>query len=92
MFWRLTIFGLFREFVVGLRIKRDEFMRDTRIGYQAIGIWIATQNKNGHMPKFETLVAGPKVPQSVEQMKSALQLMSQQTGVALQKLKKQRVH
>lgn len=91
MFWGLTLRELFREFVVGLRVRRDEFARYTLIGYQAVAIWVETQNKK-RMPKFDSLIGVKKQPQSVQQMKSVLELMSMQMGVPLQKLKKRRIH
>lgn len=83
---------MFREFVIAQRKQRDEFQRASLIGYQAVAIWIATQNKKGRMPSFESLVGAQKAVQSVQQLKSALELMSVQTGIPLQKAKKRRVH
>lgn len=77
--------------MIAKRLNRQSFERDTSIGYQAVAIWIATQNKKGRMPSFESFIGTQKAPQTVHQLKSALELLSQQTGIPLQKAKR-RVH
>jgi len=80
-FWRMTPRELYRELAAAKERHSDEVELLTLAGYQAVRIWVMTQNKK-KMPEFASLL--PKKPadrkQTKEKLKSVLHMLAAQYG------------
>lgn len=61
--------------------QRDRIEEGTFVAYQTVRVWALTKSKKGRMPTFQSLLPSRDgVDQTVQQMKTTMQMLANQYG------------